>query len=208
MTPSELVPISKEDFTKQYWFNPYQNITVINPKDTDMPFMAEGRHFIVEAGANATFPGPIANVYLDKVSRIVAQDKDELGFMADPTLKKLYYDRLIVAVESTIHEVSSTPAYLKNVQPENLRAAPTERAPWDASVGERASDIPVQSPPPVISTPAQQSIEPVKPAESTKSFEFEGNKYKMTVAKDGRKMHFRGTVPISAAEYNKMASLL
>lgn len=206
MTPSEIVPLSKEDFVRQYWFTTYQSVTVINPKNEPMPFMAEGRHFIVEAGSKATFPGPIANVYLDKIARIIAQDKDELGFMADPTLKKIYYDRLIVGVESTIREASNVPAYLKNVAPQNIAQAPSERAPWDAAVGERASDIPVQ--PPVIATPAQQSIEPVKPAESSKSFEYEGNKYKMTVGKDGRKLHFRSGTMISSADYNKAASML
>lgn len=212
-TPQQAItPITKEEFVQRYWFSTLQMVTVINPKNYEFPFMVEGRHFVIAASSKERFPGIIANVYLDQMARIMAQDKDELGFLADPTLKKLYYDQLIVNVESLVNEASSVPSYLRNVPTSAIRQAPVERAPWDAALGERASDIaptaPPIAPPQPYSPPPQPTPTPVVAEETSKDFELDGRKYKIVTRKDGRKMHYIDGKLSDSASYNKAASML
>jgi hypothetical protein len=209
MPPQTQIPLSpKEEFNRDYWFNSLQMITVINPKPIDWPFMVEMRHFIIKAGAQERFPGVIANVYLDQMTKILAQDDENLGYMADPVMKKVYYDKLIVNVESLINEIDkSIPEYMKNVSPTTLGQA-AEKAPWDNSQGERASEIvtaPI-APPATPEPPKAPDTAPVK--EETKEFELEGSKYKMIIAKDGRRMYYMNGGLTSEATYAKAASML
>lgn len=124
--------LTLEDWHNQYWFTPMHMVEVINPAwaregdnfvSKDYPFMVEMRHFIIKAGESKPFPGVIANVYLDQVSRLLAQNDDKLGYMGDPNLRRLYYDKLIVAVTNLAPEADATPAYLK---PTNA----VETPPW------------------------------------------------------------------------------
>ncbi len=198
--------ITKDDWEKNYWFNSLQMVTVVNPKPDAWPFMVELRHFNINGGATERFPGVIANVYLDQMSKILAQDDDRLGYMADPNLMKIYYDKLIIDVEDLITQTSSVPAYLQMPKPP---AAPAvERAPWDASVGERASNIaPAPIAPPSFPEPRQPEPEPpIVPKERT--FELDGNKYKLVIANTGQKMHYKNGKIITGADFNKAASLL
>jgi hypothetical protein len=228
--------ITKEEFNARYWFTTMQLVTVLNPRwfkennsaepvSRDYPFMVELRHFIIREGATERLPGAIANVYLDQMSKIVAQNDDNLGFMADPALKKLYYDKLIVEVEDLMPQLDMTPAYLRNVpqsaQGQNLNE---ERAPWDASGGERASDAPIVPipaaplPPSRIGADIPSSVpqEPTTPSPvqttptvpEVKEFEQGGNKFKQVTGKDGRKMHYKDGRMTSEADYAKAASLL
>jgi hypothetical protein len=193
--------ITKDEWQKKYWFNSLQMITVLNPKPDAWPFMVEMRHFNINGGATERFPGTIANVYLDQMSKILAQDDDRLGYMTDPNLMKIYYDQLIVDVEDLITQSSVAPAYL----PAPIQST-AERAPWDASVGERASDI---APNPVITPSFPEPPEPEKTAvPAEKTFEQDGSKYKIVVSGNGHKLHYKDDKPINAADYNKAASLL
>lgn len=201
--PPQTQFLSKEDWAKKYWFNSLQMVTVVNPKAEDWPFMVEMRHFIIKAGSKERFPGVIANVYLDQMAKIMAQDDDRLGFMADPTLKAQYYDKLIVDVESLVNEIdTSVPNYLKDV-PKTAIMQPEERAPWTENM-ERSSDI---APMPPVVVPEQPKVETPVKAE-TKEFELEGTKYKLVVSKDGREMFYKDGKMTNAAEYAKAASML
>lgn len=197
-----------DDFHNSYWFNTLQMIEVINPLTYDWPFMVEGRHFVVKEGSKERLPGAIANIYLDQVSKIMAQDDDKLGFMADPNLKKLYYDKLIINVDSMVQEAFSVPGYLK---PQPLNHG--ERAPWDASLGERASNIPRPIAPlapalPTPPAPTEPDRQPGEPKAATKSFDLGEDKYKFITAKDGRKMYYKNGGLTNVAEYNRAASML
>lgn len=198
--------LSKTDWVTKYWFNSLQMVTVVNPKSEDWPFMVEMRHFVIKGSSKERFPGVIANVYLDQMSKIMAQDDDKLGFMADPTLKAQYYDKLIVDVESLVNEVdASAPAYLRDV-PAAAIAHPEERAPWTENM-ERSSDVTVSTVPPVPKpeVPAAPETEP-KP--KTKEFELSGIKYKMIVDKNDKEMFYKNGQLTSSAEYAKAASML
>lgn len=223
MAPTQM---TTEWFNQRYWFTTLQMVEVLNPTwyreggtgeavSRDYPFMVELRHFIIRAGQHERLPGIIANVYLDGMSKILAQNDDKLGFMSDPNLMKYYYDQLIVDVEDMMPRVDSTPAYMRNI-PQTVQAGPQpERAPWDSSMGERASDTPVQ-PIPAAPLPVPDAVapllapqEPTKPsAPESHEFEQDGVKYKMVTAKDGRKMYYKDGRMTSEADYSKAASLL
>lgn len=194
------VTMTPKEFDDKYWFNPLQLITVVNPLPEPYPFMVEMRHYEIGAGDKMQFPGTIANVYLDQMSRIVAQNEEKLGYIGDPNLRKIYYDRLIVDVQELAPQASAVPAYLRNVPIANQQ----EKAPWDSAMGERASEIPRSQPiAPPIAPPT-----PEKPKEETKEFEYNNLKFKSVTDKDGSTEYFKNDIPIDAAAYAKAASML
>lgn len=204
--------ITKDEWRQKYWFNSLQMVTVVNPKPEAWDFMVEMRNYTIGAGTHERFPGIIANVYLDQMSKILAQDDDRLGFMTDPNLMKIYYDQLIVDVEDLVNQASSIPAYLQ--MPARPATPVAERAPWDASIGERATDVapnaaPVSSFP--EAKPQQPEVTTVVPSpeeEKESNFDYDGNKYKMVLAKNGTKMYFKDGRRTDVGEFNKAASML
>jgi hypothetical protein len=126
-------PMTKLDFSKTYWFNSLQMVTVVNPTADDYPFMVEMRHFVVKAGATEKLPGAIVNIYLDQMSKILAQGDNKLGFMADPNLMRVYFDKLIVDVENLVPEYNPTPAWMQGVAPSAIGQA-AETPPWQQAV--------------------------------------------------------------------------
>lgn len=200
--------ITKDEWQRKYWFNSLQMVTVINPKPNAWPFMVEMRNYNIDGGATERFPGAIANVYLDQMSKILAQDDDRLGFMTDPNLMKIYYDQLIIDVEDLVQQSSSVPAYLRMPQ-QTVQVPQAERAPWDASVGERASDLAVPvAPPPTFPEPRPKPTAPGEIKPEVREFEQDGAKYKMVLAKTGLKMFYRDGRRTDAAEFNRAASML
>lgn len=177
------VYLSTKDFNDKYWYTPLQMVTVINPTDRDFPFMVEMRNYMIRAGATERFPGVIANVYLEQMAGIMAQDDDNFGHMSDPTLKAQYYEKLIVDIESLVEDYNPTPEYL---QPKDE----TQEKPF----AQLKKEVPKE--------------EPEVPNEETKEFEQDGSRYKMVTAKNGRALHYRNGQLIPVAEYNKAASLL
>ena len=207
--PSTQHQTTKAEFQQKYWFNSLQMVTVTNPLAEDWPFMVEMRHFIIRAGAKERFPGVIANVYLDQMSKILAQNDDKLGFMTDPNLRKIYFDKLIVSVEDLAPQYNPTPEYLRGVSPAAQGQAPSETAPWEEGM-ERARDVAptINTPPPAPepSTPPPATAPPKEPVE--KNFAHDGHEYKMVVSKDGKEMFYRDGKLTSAAEYSKAASMI
>lgn len=172
--------LTKADWHEQYWFSPMQMITVVNPLPEDWPFMVELRHYVIKGGSHAQFPGMVANVYLDQMSKILAQNDEKLSYMGDPNLRRIYYDKLIVNKEDLVKETSTIPTYLQDT-------SKAETPPWQQ--------------PEIPPTP------PEKPAEG-KEFEQAGNTYKLVITKNGRKMYYKDGTMTTVAEYNKVASLL
>jgi hypothetical protein len=122
--------VDEKEFLEKYWFKNTEVITVTNPRDTDYVFQMmvetglnpatgkmgqEQRTYIVPAGGSERFPGPIANLYLDQMAKLLAQDDDRIQFMVDFALKAQYYDDLIANKDDLIaqHVPQSTPNYLK-----------------------------------------------------------------------------------------------
>lgn len=186
--------LTTTDFNDKYWFSPLQRIRVVNPLPDDYPFMVELRHYLIKSGASEWFPGMIANVYLDQMSRIVAQNDENLGFMGDPNLRHIYYDKLIVEIEDMAPQAQQSPQYKVNVPKDEV-------APWDSAIGERAREVPAKAPEPYVIP------EKPKAKEETKEFEYNGLKFKM-VGEGGEKSYFKNDAPIDEATYSKAASML
>lgn len=117
----------EQSFAKKYWHTNTQIVTVVNPRSEDYVFQAttevgvdvatgrmraETRSYRVPHGGQERFPGPIANMYLDQMSKLVAQDDEKIQYMIDYALRSQYYDDLIVAVEDLIHTYTPFPEYL------------------------------------------------------------------------------------------------
>lgn len=120
--------MEEAEFWDKYWKKNTEIITVVNPRNEDYIFQAmvdtgfdqiagkskiEARHYKVAAGGNERFPGPIANIYLDQMAKLIAQDEDNIQHMSDFALRAQYYDDLIVSIEDLIKSYEApTPDYL------------------------------------------------------------------------------------------------
>lgn len=193
-------PMTKQEFWKLYYFTPFQLVTVLNTKKNDYPFMVEGRHFIIRAGAKEKLPGTVANIYLDQMTRIRAQDDDRMNFLSDFMLMKRYYDELIVDVENLINEVDLTPAYLKDI-PEHMKVeTPSEVPPWS---------VPGTSSIPETNSDMKNTYEGKLPSEDIeKEFELDGVRFKYIYTKTGKKMYYKNGKLTNETEYAKAASML
>lgn len=147
--------IDKLTFNKMYWFSALQMVEVINPawlKDgdgftvQDYPFQVEMRHFFIKAGGKEKFPGVIANVYLDQMTKILAQNDGKLEFMSDPNLMKIYYDKLIVDVENLAPEYNPVPSYLRGVAPSAVGQAIDDTPPWEKNMEQARAMMPDNAP--------------------------------------------------------------
>ena len=86
----------------RYRFDNYKMVTVINPRKEDYNFLVEGRPYSIKAGSKKRFPGQIANVYIDHMIKLVAQDEKKIQFLVDPALREKYYQKLIIGVDDLI----------------------------------------------------------------------------------------------------------
>lgn len=145
--------VEEKDFNDKYWFSNTKIITVVNPRSEDYVFQAtsdvgvdtatgkmktEARKYRVKAGEHERFPGPIANMYLDQMSKLIAQDEEKFQFMIDFSLKAQYYDDLIVGVEDLMNTYHENPAYLNNKAEEVDEETPeVAEEPFAAAKPER-----------------------------------------------------------------------
>lgn len=221
-----VMPMTKDDFWRKYWFSPLQMVTLINPKSEDYKFMVEMRNFVIKAGTKEKMPGTVANVYLSQMTRIIAQDEDKMQHLSDFALMKQYFDRLIVDVESLVAEDHSQPEYLKNVPAHMHDDNVPEAPPWQqsqapSSIPETNSQMrdtivpditpetqPEQAPATqqeVVETGNEQAANPVK---ENKEFTLNDDKFSMVIAKDGKRMYYKNGKLTSGADYNKAVSML
>lgn len=211
-----VMPLTKEEFWKVYWFSPLQMVTLKNPQDYPFQFMVEMRNFVIKPGAVEKFPGTVANLYLDQMTKIMAQNDDKLTLLSDFAFRKLYYDKLIQDVESLIKEESNVPAYLKDI-PDHLKVEATdETPPWQQPQAPVASDLPATNSAmtntydttPAQKPGAQDGTHNPKAKAETKEFEYNGDSFKMVVDKNDKEMYFKNNKLTSAGEYQKAASMI
>lgn len=208
--PATVMPMTKEEFWKIYYFTPFQMVTVTNPKPYDYKFMVELRNFSIRSGVKEKVPGTIANVYLSQMTRIMAQDDDKMQFLSDFALMRTYYDKLIIEVENVLKEVNNTPAYLADV-PSHMRVADTnDTPPWQApaknAIPENDSGLKntwgKQDEKVVVETPIAEEVSDVK------EFEYEGSKFKMVIDKNDTAIFYRDGRRVSTTDFQKAASML
>jgi hypothetical protein len=141
MQPLETPTIYDEQaFVAKYWHPNTEVVTVLNPTKNDYIFQAtvdaavdmktgrprpEQRQYQVKAGGSERFPGSIANMYLDQMSRQLAQTEERLDRMVDWTERSKYYDQLTADTEDLIASYVPNPIY-----------APQAVAPVTESVAE------------------------------------------------------------------------
>ncbi len=211
------VGLTKAEFHRRYWFSSYQLVTVINPRAEDFFFMVEMRHYTVPAGGQESYPGPIANMYLDQMTKIITQDEEKMELLSDFMFKANYYNKLIVEVKNL------APESQKVTWQDEMRKKAMEMPPWmqnqppgmsEQSTNPQSSTVPPWEQQPPTATPAAPQVSPqtalVQPPPQTdeeRSFEYKGHTFKM-VTKGEYTEYLRDSHPISAEVYNKAASML
>lgn len=203
-------PLTKKEFNDRYWFSPLQMVTLINPKTEDYRFMVEMRHFVIRGGATESFPGTVANVYLSQMTRILAQDNDEMNLLSDVALMAKYYDSLMVDVKNMAGEDTSEPAYMKHVLKHTVDSKQEETPPWQQAEQDLEKPVP-ETPPtqePVTEEDIKPFVVPAKPKEGTKEFEYNGLKFKAVTDKKGVTSFFKNDLEINEADYAKAASMI
>jgi hypothetical protein len=129
--------VEEQEFNRKYWFNTMQIITVVNPTPKDYIFQAvidagvdvatgrmraEQRQYKVPAGGTERFPGPIANMYLDQMAKLLAQQDEKFTLMIDLAHKAEYYDKLIVDMDDLMQSYQSLPQYQTETGAEETKA--------------------------------------------------------------------------------------
>lgn len=113
--------IDEKAFLDKYNFDNYVHITVSNPTTKDFTFLMmiqtgidrqtarpreEHRTFMVPAGSRERFVGSVANLYLDQMSKQIAQDAGTFGDISDWGARAKYYDDLIVSIDDPFHDAA------------------------------------------------------------------------------------------------------
>lgn len=121
------------EFAKKYVFSNLKIVTVVNPRKEDYTFGAtidagvdlgtgrlrsEQRTYMVKTGGQERLPGPIANMYLDQMAKLIAQDEDKFKNIIDWAVKAKYYDDLVVDVIDLIDSYQPLPQYLQKTEKE------------------------------------------------------------------------------------------
>jgi hypothetical protein len=216
------VGLTREDFHKYYWFTSLQMVTVVNPTEEDYPFMVEMRHYMVKAGEKESFVGPIANIFLNHMSKKLAQDDNRLEMMADLTYLAASYKNLIVEVKDLAPQYDPSGDWQHRVRQSSM-----EVPPWAKPDAEQPSSDFMPSTPPWEQPPAQQHPAPPEtqqtvaeestaestteasapPKDETKEFELNGLTFK-SVTKDGNTTYYKDSKEIDESTFAKAASML
>jgi hypothetical protein len=206
------VGLTKAEFNKHYWFTSLQMVTVVNPTENDFPFMVEMRHYMVKAGAQESFVGPIANVYLNHMAKTMAQNDERLEMMSDPTFVAATYKSLIVEVKNLAPEYDPTNNWQHRMNREGADLPPWAQPQAQAQAAPQVDAAPT---PPweqaqAAAQPPAPPKEPPKPKlteDETKQFKLNGIVFK-AVTKNGQTDYFKNGKEISVADYSKAASLV
>ena len=204
---------TEEDFNKRYWFRPDQLVVVTNPLKTNYQFIVEQRSYMIQAGQDQQMTGFIANVYLDQMSRIVAQNDNKFEYMIDPALRAQYYDSLIRTVNDVIPEYVEQKPYLTNQvqqnqpQPFAHLANQAAGAPTSGVPEKPAPFAPEQSPvDTVVEQPQPQPVAQSTPPKDY-SFELNGSKYDLRHVEE-QPFYTKDGQPIEANEYYQAVSMV
>jgi len=181
-TPQELESL----FRKKYWFSQYQMVTVVNPTDEDYHFLVDNRPFMVPKGSPEPLAGFIANVYLDRMSRELAQRDDALGDLADANLRAGYYEKLVVDVEDMTKQYANpTPDFLKPME-------------------DKAEDKP-------FAQIANETAEATKQTAKTdpKEFTYADDTFRAVPTKDGKRtLYYKNGKLTTQSEFQRAASMI
>lgn len=120
--------MEQKDFNEKYVFNNFRFYTVLNPLTTPYTFkctveegfsqelhrpISQTREYMVPAGGSRRFPGPVAGLYLDQMSKIKAQNDKKFASIIDYSFKDEMYQSLIADTEDVIESYRAFPQYEK-----------------------------------------------------------------------------------------------
>lgn len=118
--------MDEQQFTEKYNYDNLKMVTVLNPNSEDFPFSitmetsvdisngqmkSETREYVVKAGEKMRLPGVAANLYLDQMSKLIAQQEDRFSLYPDFAERAKYYDDLIIEVEDLLGAFQNLPQY-------------------------------------------------------------------------------------------------
>lgn len=118
--------MDEQQFTEKYNFDNLKMVTVLNPTPNDFTFAitmetsvdisngqmkSETREYVVKAGDKMRLPGVAANLYLDQLSKLMAQEEDRFSLYPDFAERAKYYDDLIIEVEDMLGAFQNLPQY-------------------------------------------------------------------------------------------------
>lgn len=141
--------LDEQAFLAKYWYPSTHVVTVLNPRVADYQFQAtvnvgldmasgkpkvEPRQYMVKGGGKQRFPGPIANMYLDQMAKLIAQDDKNFGAFIDFTERAKYYDQLVVTTEDLIEQYHEFPQYKEE---EKVEESKPEEVPFAAAKTEK-----------------------------------------------------------------------
>jgi hypothetical protein len=218
MSPQSLntAGMTQEQFNANYWFGSLQMVEVVNPLDVRFLFTVELRQYMIEPGATEKYPGIIANMYLDQMSKHIGQlspDATGLTLLGDWAFRAQAYNKLIIGVEDLAPQyrepswqdrareqtANQTPPWMQKQAPQ--APSPVMDAatpPWEQPAAQ-TSTTPIAAPEPVV---------PTKPEAGTKSFELNGLTFKAVTDAAGETVFFKNDAEISFADYQKAASVV
>jgi hypothetical protein len=207
--------LTREDFHKYYWFTSLQMVTVINPTEEDYPFMVEMRHYMVRAGQKESFVGPIANIFLNHMSKKLAQDNGRLEMMADLTYLAASYKDLIIEVKDLAPQYDPSGDWEQRVKQSGMEVPPWAKPAEQSAVDPTPNTPPWEQKNPSVSAPkptqpTEEHIppkQPAKPKDEVKEFELNGLTFK-SVTKDGDTSFYKDGKQIDESVFAKAASML
>lgn len=118
--------MDEKQFVEKYNFDNLKMVTIVNPTSEDFTFgitmetsvdisngqmKSETKQYVVRAGDKERLPGVAANLYLDQISKKIAQEEDRFALYPDFAERAKYYDDLIVEVEDMLGSFQSLPQY-------------------------------------------------------------------------------------------------
>lgn len=121
----EQAPILDEkSFYEKYWFDNSVHVTVSNPDTQDFIFKMvvaigidratgkpreEHKTFMVPAGGKERYVGSVANLYLDMMSKYIAQKEGKIADITDWKRRAEYFDDLIVDIDDPFADNTFVP---------------------------------------------------------------------------------------------------
>lgn len=118
----------QNEFNLKWVFNNFRLYTVTNPLTetfkfkctTEVGFSAElrkpvteTREYEVVAGGSQRFPGPVAGLYLDQMSKLKAQKDGKFGQIIDWSFRDEMYQKLVADMEDLVDNYKAFPQYDK-----------------------------------------------------------------------------------------------
>jgi len=114
---------------KDFNWEESQQITVINPTKEDYHFKVYSQDYEVKAGAKAKMPGYMAWMFVYHLAEKICQKEHNFNRWNEEGYRQIYFNRLVVAVDDIMQEVSVEPEKVEAVEDAPKRGRPATVKP-------------------------------------------------------------------------------